>query len=108
MLDEWVGSPEYNSILAGHYSDREFNMAQVSLCPNPRYMGSGVGPGRTDPRLGEPGGSCKRSGENICFEFERAGYLKSPVNARRGRLGFAQFRGVTSRMSRTNRGAAIQ
>jgi hypothetical protein len=36
MLDEWVCSAEYSSILAGHYSNGNGNMVKVSLCPNPQ------------------------------------------------------------------------
>lgn len=36
MLDEWVASPEYNSILAGHYSSGNGGMVKVTLCPNPK------------------------------------------------------------------------
>jgi hypothetical protein len=51
------------------------------------------------------GGLVSGAGENTCFEFETAGYLKSVAGEP---LGFARFRGVTSQMSRTNRMAAIQ
>lgn len=34
-LDEWVGSTEYNNILAGHYGASTGNLAKVNFCPNP-------------------------------------------------------------------------
>ncbi|MBV9924100.1 MAG: M48 family metallopeptidase [Acidobacteria bacterium] len=34
MLDEWVHSPEYNSILAGNYSNNNGGLVKASLCPN--------------------------------------------------------------------------
>ena len=34
-LDEWVGSAEYNNILAGHYGASTRSLAKANFCPNP-------------------------------------------------------------------------